>query len=829
MNAEERSRWSRLDAAFARALDCPESERFAWLESEYADDPETLMAVRTLLRREADSRHRFDHLFSLRDSLSEELADHLGESNDDPRIGALYGPWRVIRRIAAGGLSVVYEACRSDGRYEQHAALKVMHGGLHSVDAVRHFLRERRILSTLDHPGIVRILDGGETATGAPWLVMDLASGTSITTYCDANALSLNARLTLVAEIADAVQSAHARLVVHRDIKPENVIVSPEGRPRLLDFGVSSLLAGEVPDEPGHAMTPDYASPEQRRLEPVTTASDVWQLGRLLDEICEGFHPLPRDVLAVIRKATAEQIEDRYESASGFAADLRKLVQGEAPLASPDGRLRAALRFARRNTAITLLGILMVCGLVGWAVTSSLQTLEIRRERALAVAAADRAERGRDILLNLFRRLDPLEQDGVSSVDTSTATLVEPTLADVRERLPDDPFLRAELVGWAARIRQRDGNLDEARALAQESVDVLRQSGDTASTTYAAALAYLGHLDMLLGAPDVSEAEISEALEIAIEAPLDDAAALDAMLSAIWANESDWQHQRELLEAALPRTLATGSANAEIEVRSGLGRVLSNLGLLAEGEAEARAALAIAEDVYGPTHPRLTLPLSDLGRILFSSGQAEEAVATHRRAEEIATAAYGALSEEVLSHRNNLALALSAAGREDEAIAELQAVITILESVKGPDSRAVGEALQNLAAEQSTTGQLEQALASLDRAEPILMQTLPAQNPRRGFPALTRSAVLLDLQRYREARTASQQAFDILSATLPDGHYAVEIARCRMGMADLGMGNEAEAASLLSLALKALEQQPSAPGTYVAQCREAGSKLGIVE
>ncbi len=122
-----------------------------------------------------------------------------------------------------------------------------MHGGMHNGDVVRHFLRERRILSGLDHPGIVRILDGGETATGAPWFTMDLVSGKRITDYCEDKGLGLNTRLALMVQVADAVQSAHSRLIVHRDIKPDNIIVSEEGRARLLDFGVSSLFSGEEP------------------------------------------------------------------------------------------------------------------------------------------------------------------------------------------------------------------------------------------------------------------------------------------------------------------------------------------------------------------------------------------------------------------------------------------------------------------------------------------------------------------------------------------------------------------------------------------------------
>lgn len=825
----EETRWSIRDAAFAKALEYPEAERQNWLRREFSDDPEGLSDVMLLLQEEADSREYFDTLLIARDSVAEDLSIHLEDAVDDPRIGAHYGPWRVLRRIGSGGSSVVYEACRSDGRYEQSVALKVMHGGMHNGDVVRHFLRERRILSGLDHPGIVRILDGGETATGAPWFTMDLVSGKRITDYCEDKGLGLNARLALMVQVADAVQSAHSRLIVHRDIKPDNIIVSEEGRTRLLDFGVSSLFSGEEADETGRAMTPGYASPEQLRLDVVTTASDIWQLGHVLRELCEPLEPLSKDLRAVIDKALSEEIGGRYESASSFAEDLRRLMEGRAPLARMDSHWEAAVRFARRNKALTFLSILFIFGLIGWGVTLSVHAREIERERAIAIAAADRAERGRGVLLNLFRRLDPLERDGVPATDAGTDALVDLTLTDVRERLPDDPLLQAELVGWAARVRQRGENLDEARMLAQEGVDVLQESGDTSSTIYAAALAYLGHLDVLREEGELGRDELSRALDIATVAPLSDSPAFEAVLSAAWASEADWQRQKELLEQALTRALATGSVNGEIEVRSGLGRALSNLGEMEEAEAQIRQALALTEKSYGPDHPRMALPLSDLGRLLFRLGRPEEAVAAHQKAVDIAAAAYGSDSGQVLMHRNNLSIVLSANGQSDKAISEFQEIVNIREHLNGEDSLAVGEVLQNLASEQSASGMLDDALISLERAERIFKEKLPEESPRRAFPALTRSAVLLELERYDAAEAAAREAFGTLSRTLPEGHYATEIARCRMGLAELGIGNREAAHPLLAQALSALENQQAAPAAYVAACKAAGRMLGIPE
>ncbi len=826
LGTADNSHWNRLDAAFSAALELPEDARHAWLRQELADTPDLLRRATTLLGRERDSRSRFEDLQTLRLAMLDDVSAGMTGFTDDPRIGARYGPWRILRRIAAGGLSVVYEANRDDGRYEQTVALKIMRADKQNGDAVRHFLRERRILSTLDHPGIVRILDGGETATGAPWLVMDLAPGRPITAYCREAGLDLHDRLGLVADVCDATQSAHSKLVVHRDIKPDNIIVSDDGRARLLDFGISSLAGGLSDPDGTTAMTPDYASPEQLRLEPVTTASDIYQLGHVLSELCAGL-PVPAGTQAVIRKAMAQDPDDRYPSAASFANDLRSLLGGQAPAARPDTRLEAGYRFVRHNRVASALAALLILGGFSWGMMLSAHGRELNHERAIAVAEADRADRGKRVLLDLFRRIDPLELDGVKSNIASSSSILEPTLDDVRETLADDPELQAELIGWVARAKDRSDNLTEAKTLADEAVALLDASGAPHSGQYAAALAYRAWLDIQLGDGDQSAAQIEEALSIARAMPRSDTDALDTFLVAAWSHDGEWVKQRALFEETLPRALASGSINGQIEVRAGLGRALAELGELADAEVQIRKAVALTESVYGPDHPRLALPLSDLGRILTDLDQNDVAIATHRRALALSVDAFGPLNSSTLSHQNNLANALSNARSYDDAITLYDTILASRMQLSGEDGLEVGDVYQNLASTQALAGLPHEALTNLSKAEAIFDDKLPAGNPRRAFPALTRSAILLDLNRYSEAEKNARSAFDALSLSLPTGHFATEVARCRIGMARLGLGDPNGARAYLDVALLALESQPSAPSTYVAKCRAAASQLNL--
>jgi serine/threonine protein kinase len=189
----------------------------------------------------------------------------------------------------------VYRAARADGQYEKQVAIKLVRGGYDSAAVLDRFRHERQILASLDHPNIARLLDGGTTDDGLPYLVMELIEGTRIDDYCDAHDLNVNQRLQLFLQVCSAVQYAHQRLVIHRDIKPGNILVTKEGLPKLLDFGIAKILDPAAGAEATIAgpLTPEYASPEQIRGEPITTATDVYSLGVVLYQLLVGRSPYP--------------------------------------------------------------------------------------------------------------------------------------------------------------------------------------------------------------------------------------------------------------------------------------------------------------------------------------------------------------------------------------------------------------------------------------------------------------------------------------------------------------------------------------------------------
>jgi eukaryotic-like serine/threonine-protein kinase len=319
-------RWLEVLRLFDGALELPEEQRAAFVAQAADGDAALAAEVRALLEAEERSRNFFEanavavHEAALDELVTEPPPDD-GAGEAVPR---RIGRYRVIAELGRGGWGTVYHAERDTGDFEQRVAIKVLRRGLDTDDVLARFRAEGRILARLDHPGIARLLDGGATDDGRPFLTMELVDGQPITEYCRQRSLDVAARLRLFLDVARAVEYAHRNLVVHRDLKPSNILVSADGQVKLLDFGIAKLLGDEVGEDPDtphtrtglRPMTPEYASPEQVRGEPITTASDVYQLGLLLYELLTGFRPYAASESSADRRAESLREEPTAPSAA---------------------------------------------------------------------------------------------------------------------------------------------------------------------------------------------------------------------------------------------------------------------------------------------------------------------------------------------------------------------------------------------------------------------------------------------------------------------------------------------------------------------------------
>ncbi|MBM3786726.1 MAG: serine/threonine protein kinase [Acidobacteria bacterium] len=375
-------RWQRVEELFHEALDLPAAERTGWLQSAAGGDAEVLAEVNSLLRN-ADAAE------------AAPLVQHLG-----PAIATLLappirraGPYRLVRELGQGGMGTVYLAERDDDEYKTQVAIKLVRRGLDTEIVLHRFYRERQTLARLQHPHIARLLDGGTTEQGEPYIVMEYVAGSRITEYCRARSLPVSQRILLFLNVCKAVDYAHRQFVVHRDIKPGNILVDETGDVKLLDFGICKLLQAHAQsgeDTLGAGLpplTPDYASPEQIRGEPVTVTSDIYSLAAVLYELLTGAKPhrienytiqgLERGICetevvrpsdAATDRSVAKQLKgdldnillfalrkdarERYDSVERFAGDLRRYLAYEPVLARPDSFAYRAGKFLRRRRGL---------------------------------------------------------------------------------------------------------------------------------------------------------------------------------------------------------------------------------------------------------------------------------------------------------------------------------------------------------------------------------------------------------------------------------------------------------------------------------------------
>ncbi len=403
--------WQKIEEVLDAALELAPEERRQFLDEVGHTAPELRSEVESLLACEAQSDSFLDApalAFS---------ADFFDGIAPEDRAGQTVGNYRIIREIGRGGMGAVFLAERADGEFKQEVALKVVRRSFADSDLGRRFRRERQILASLNHPNIARLLDGGVSADGEPFFVMEYVAGIRIDTYVAAQNLSTQERLKLFIAVCRGVSYAHQNLVIHRDIKPSNILVTDDGTPKLLDFGIAKLLDAEHPGEHTEtnfrAFTPDYASPEQKSGMYVTTASDVYSLGVLLENILGGVaspssnmqltpgawrsqtpaqntrptnletnqddkqkrvkHNPRRFVSAELRNivsmARREEPARRYASVAQFAEDLQNYLDGLPTRAQKDSFAYRAGKFIRRNkVTVGALSLIAVSLLVGFAV-----------------------------------------------------------------------------------------------------------------------------------------------------------------------------------------------------------------------------------------------------------------------------------------------------------------------------------------------------------------------------------------------------------------------------------------------------------------------------
>lgn len=707
-------RWRRIEELFEQVVELPTVERGPFLTSVCHGDTEIQREVESLLQHEQADGEYLDEAVR---SAAREICDE-GEA----WIGRSVGPYLVAGIIGRGGMGVVYLATRED-EFCQNVAIKLVKRGMDTDFLLSRFRYERQILASLDHPYIARLLDGGSTGEGLPYFVMEYVEGLPITTYCERNHLDINSRIRLFRLICSAVSYAHRSLIVHRDLKPGNILVTAEGVPKLLDFGVAKLLAPEYLGESPtvgvataatiRMMTPEYASPEQVRGERVTTATDVYSLGAILFELLTGRRPhefksrspediaravceespakpsaatttsadvrrqLQGDLDNIVLMAMRKEPDRRYSSVEQFSEDLGRYLEGRPVLARNDTFTYRVAKFVRRNRLSLTAAVLVMIAITGGVASTLYQ--------------AQRAERRFEQVRRLAHTMLFDFHDRVRNLPGSTEAreiLVKTSLDYLRTLEPDsggDATLRRELANAYRKVADVQGY-----ALASNL-------GDTAGAlhSYGHSIAIFQKL-IAISPPDKSlNVELGETyMHFG-----------DTLRAAGGSAESRKQYQLgiDLAEQTVARNPDyTPALELLGSLYDTMGRAGTETGDLDQARRFAARSVEIAERLAAqdksPTRrDALANSYSTYGVVLSRMGLASEALRQYRKSvairEELASANLSATSIRrnlmlIYSHIGDLYTSGSmrpAKAGEEEALAAYSKVLAIAESLVAVD------------------------------------------------------------------------------------------------------------------------------------------------
>jgi serine/threonine protein kinase/tetratricopeptide (TPR) repeat protein len=844
--AEHRNR--SLDQIVNEAQTLPPGEQLRFIREACASD-------------EALYASAVEHLQSRQDwfGRDEPLGSHSGAPSPDP-VGQRVGPYRILRSLGQGGMGEVFLAERADEQFQQLVAIKLVKRGLLSRHVQGRLLQERQILASLDHPNIARLYDGGTTSDGTPYIVMEYVDGEPIDLYCDRRRLTIEQRLRLFVTVCSAVHRAHQNLIVHRDLKPSNILVTPDGVPKLLDFGIAKLLDDRammhtmaVTQADVRVMTPDHASPEQIRGEMITTASDTYVLGVLLYELLTGYKPFavrglrigqleraicedtppaldiaisageetslttamdiahqrststPRlrrelrgDLDNIVMMAMRKEPERRYSSVEQFAADVSRYLDRMPVLARADSWSYRAGKFVRRHSLPVALAASFVILLVGFSITVYVQSQRIARERDVAQAERQRAES---------------ERERVQAVQDFLLGLFR--RADPWS--PDGPrgaeiTARQMLDSGAARITRE----------LQQKPDLQATMLDTIGS------AYLG-----LQLPDQAQPLIERGLDVRRELYGDDSADVASSLynlNRVYQQKGDLEKSESLARQSLEITQRLHGPD-HLETASGLcrlGQIEREKGELAEAQRLLEECLAIRTRRLGPDSSERTLPLDNLARVAMQRGDIARAQTLLEEALRIDHLTRGEEDPQSILHLHRLAKATYLRGDVRTAERLMRRSTELFRRVLKPEHPDTIDAMSEL-------GRLLTQTNRLDEAEKILREVLESNRRLRGpdHPYVGNDMENLGRLAFRrgqydEAAARFDEALRIYRAKLRPSHGHIAATLTMLGRTRLAQNRPADAEKPLSAAIASwkIEYGETSPGYALAlACRARAMAL----
>ena len=717
--------------------------------------------------------------------------------------------YTIIKKLGSGASAVVYLVEDESG---QKAALKLLRGSAIDTHFRQRFDSERYILSRLNHNNIARLIEGGISENGIPYVVMEYVDGTPIDLWCKKKNLSVRKRIRLFQDVCRAVHYAHQNLLVHRDIKPEHVLITTSGEIKLIDFGIAKLLEpNESEFQALHThtgirvMTPEFASPEQVRGEQVTTASDIYSLGVLLYLLLTGNHPyrfkttsmleverlvceqepvrpsesienvsadlnrsklqklIKGDLDRIILMAMRKEAGLRYSSAQSLADDLDNYLKDEPVIArAPTIRYRVD-KFVRRHKIPVVAAIFALIALSAGLVGTLWQARQAQQNAEIAEVQAQRAEQVANFLAEMFQESDPTKANDGS---ITAREMLDKGFENVKADLTEQPAVQAQMLGIIGKVYQNLGMYEQSLAALEQSVDLFREIGES-SIQYMSALLELGNLQYRRGQLDQAEATTEEVLEL---------------------NKAHY-----------------GPDHPEV------ASVMNTLALIYEGNGNFEAAIATIRQVIDirrnqpePGH-NLAANLNNLAIMLHRTGELEESDLLFREAVEVVKEIWGDNHPYMAFTLNGYAGLHQQRGMYADAETDLRRALEIGQSVFPETHPFIAVVMHNLGKLFEETGDHSNAEQFYRDGLELRRTSLPAGHPDIASSLDALALLLIETGRAGEAEPMLREALEIRRNSYQEGDWRIAQLEAHLGRTLLKLEKFREAEELLTKSYEALK------------------------
>lgn len=859
---KDQQRWARLNEILEQALDLDGAARESYLVDVCGDDPGLRREIDRLLALDSEATGR------LGDAVQAAAAAFIDEQ-DNALAGQRIGAWRVVARIADGGMGSVVLAERADGDFEQQVAIKFLPRYLMAREASARFAEERRILATLEHPNVARLIDGGTLDDGMPWIAMEYVHGVSIDRWCEAEGLSHRARIKLVLQVCDAVGYAHRKLVIHRDIKPSNILVGADGIPKLLDFGIAKLVASDDAATPEatragmRALTPLYASPEQIEGQPITTAADVYGLGLLLYRLLTRSLPYvsssarPRDIERAILHGTPERAsravithaadtqtatgidhsrwarqqqralkgdldlilatalrkepERRYESVGAFAEDLRNYLAKLPVRARGDSMGYRARKFVERHTLPVGLATVFVSAAIGltWYYTERLKIERATAEQTVA------------FLTDLFEAPHPYLRRGPP---LTVAELLDRGAAQAENNEELTPVVRGRLLATMGTVYDNLGRIEDAARISERALGLIEAARPSNHVDVATTLQSLGTVRIRQGRYDEAIELLNRALAIRERHDGSQSLAVAALADRLYRAHYLRDDTRAMLEFAergyvIRAALLPPDDPEQVTAANNLGLAHMQVGNTRRAQALLTQAIEIGRAQPQVNEARLASTLHNLGLIAWHLGDYRGAAAHYEQALEFGQRALGDEHPQIPLTMYGLAIAREFIGDYVGAGELFDQLIPLQQRVLGAVHDEVAFSLAGYGMFLVHLGENDEAAATLEKARRIFAATLGLDNSHTGHMWTGLGLLALERGDLADAEGYFHEALRVRGDSLSDDDSRVIRTRTTLGRVALARGEIAQAIAIFDAVIAAMEGRGDHDHMFVAEAR----------